>query len=153
MKITVTNQQINEMFQALKSLDNAQPRDRQMVFPGKTIYSLGRNLRRVKSAAEEIEETRIKLVEKHLEAQKKDKEFQGKDGEPLPQLVERGPYGQAFLKEFEGILEQTQEIELFPIKVSQLDLDKNSTLPFSVLTDLEPMLVDDSNGEGDEAKS
>lgn len=145
MKKVVTNQQINEMFDALKALDNSQPRERQFAFPGKTIYALGRNLRRIRPLAEEIEETRVSLVAKHLEEQQKDPDYV-KDGKPVPQLVERSKYGQAFIKEFGEILGTTQEVELFLIKVDQLDLDRNSTLPISVLANLDPILEEDDAG-------
>lgn len=149
--VKVTNLQIKEMHDALQLIDNAKPKTpdhRTLVFPGKVIYALAKNARKLRTAVEDIEEARVALVSKHLEEQKKDIEF--KD---VPQLVEKGQHGQAFIKEYtESVLEQSVDLELLKIKVSDLDLNKNNSFPFSVLADLEPMLEDDGGVEKEPAK-
>ena len=150
MKLKLTNAEASALHSAFNviaegaSTPRPDEKRKPFVFRGKIMHSLSRNLRTLKGLTEDLEKTRLELVAKHLEEQKKDADEKLKAEE---NLVREGKYGQAFLEEFQEVLEQPASegdgIELFQLQLSGLDLDRNSEFPIAALAELEPLLVDD----------
>lgn len=136
-KVTIKNSEVVSMKMAFDSIDNASSRPEKFVFPAKGIYWIGRTMRKVKSAFDDLETARVKIVERFLADQKASKPDSADN-------VLEGRWLAAFSKEYQQVLETEVELELPELKLSYLDLDKNSGLPVSVIRDLDPILVDDS---------
>lgn len=144
-QVTLTNDQIVAMKLALDRIDNGQRQqqgnatpDKSYSFPPKGIYWLGRLMSRVKSGFDDLETTRVKLVEKHLVEQKA-------AGIKNDQMLE-GEFLAKFSREWQReVLTIKVTLELPELKLSLLALDKNDHFPTSVIRDLEPILVDDTD--------
>lgn len=115
---------------ALAQLDNTAS-DKETVaykFSAKVMYSLYRNLTKVRQMVEDIEKIRIATVKKYI-----------KEGE---QAVSDKDMPK-FSAEWHTFIEGEEEVSLEKVKLSELDLDKNS-IPLYMLANLSIIIEDDT---------
>ncbi len=145
MELKLKRNQVYAMHGALTSLDrvdnpNSDKKDK-ISFSTNTTYALYKNLKRVTEKFEEYEKIRNSIVRKYL-----------KDGETS--LDKEA--GEKATKEWNEFAEAEDSIELFKIKFSDLQVEKNK-IPLSVLVNLGDIIIDDNDLESqlyaDERKS
>jgi len=117
MKVTIKKNEVRGYVQALAEADKWLKEQKPKLHEGgKVIYNLARNSKTFQQLFEDLEETRTKLVEQNLEAQKKDN----------PEAAQlEGRHLEQFRKAYEPLLKETEEVDIRPILWSQLNLDEN----------------------------
>lgn len=135
MELKITRSKIYALHNALTSLDrvdNPQGEKKDKIsFSTNTTYALYKNLTRVKKAFEDYEKIRTSIVKKYL-----------KEGETA-----LGPEeGEKATKEWDEFFNAEDTIEVFKIKFTDLQVEKNK-IPLSVLADLECIIIPDDDLE------
>lgn len=135
MEIKLQRNKIYALHGALTSLDrvdnpNSDKKDK-ISFNTATTYALYKNLKNVTKAFEDYEKMRNAIVRKYL-----------KDGETT--LDKEA--GEKATKEWNEFAEADDSIELFKVKFSDLQVEKNK-IPLSTLVALSDIVEDDSDLE------
>ncbi len=135
MEIKLQRNKIYALHGALNSLDrvdnpNGEKKDK-ISFNTATTYALYKNLKNVTKAFEDYEKMRNAVVRKYL-----------KDGETT---LDKDA-GEKATKEWNEFAEAEDTIELFKVKFSDLQVEKNK-IPLSTLVALSDIVEDDSDLE------
>lgn len=134
--MTITNQELLEIHEALKKLDGTEGQSKQTL-DDRVVYRLGRNLKRVQGLVRELEEDRQKLIEELAD-------------EGATELT--GDQAREFNKRWRVMLKEEVDIELRQIDRSLLDAGKNR-IPFAVIAALlDTVIHDDGDDETQECK-
>jgi hypothetical protein len=135
----VRNSDINEMIQAINMLDEGATDDGKKInfkFKSTTKYSQVKNLKKLKAAAADLEDTRQKML--------KDYDLERSADEMNPQGKHYRPQDPVKLKEFNvewfALMRAETEIALTPITEAEIDLEKNDLIPVRALSGLGPIL-------------
>jgi hypothetical protein len=149
MKIKIKNSRLAGIHNALIKLEEpGKDREGRPVYPiyqepGKVRYNLARTMANLKDRYEVLEKCRTDLMTSLLDQQKK--KHSDWNDERNSRL--EGEFAQTFLLEFNKVLDQEEEIEIRPVKIEWLDLDKNS-ISWDIIADLiRNGLIDDSSAE------
>jgi len=135
--------QVISLFQALGKLDSGGTDGKptnvsNFKFKASAIYGLSKNLRKLKTAVEDIEKARVATFKKYQDTP---------DQESL-----KGDALQKFVKEYNDFLDTSTTVNLYSIKLSDLDLDTNK-VSIPVLSELlDTIVVDDTSGSTEEKK-
>lgn len=137
--------QIVNLFQVLSSLDGAtgatpdgKPTNvSNFKFKASVIYALAKNLRRLKSLTEDVEQTRVKLVKKYQETP---------DQEKLSDTARK-----QFLKEYDEFLQTEIDVNFHKIKEEDLDLDTNK-VPVPIIAELLGTIIEEATNASNPAK-
>lgn len=89
------------------------------IFSGKVRYNIARNLKTFRVILEGVEEIRVKLAKEKAIG--------------LPEMDDKGRA--EFIKEFTEVLDLENDVQIFPVTVADLDLDKNQ-IHLPILTEL-----------------